>query len=77
MATNTQAVPESTKGAPEASRQEPAPTTPLTPEERHRRIAEAAYRKAEQRGFEPGHELEDWLAAEEEIEAMSDYWTLP
>lgn len=31
---------------------------------RRRRIREAAYFKAEQRGFAPGHELEDWLAAE-------------
>jgi hypothetical protein len=29
-------------------------------------IAELAYLKAEKRGFEPGHELEDWLAAEGE-----------
>lgn len=26
-----------------------------------------AFYKAEQRGFEPGHELEDWLAAEQEL----------
>jgi hypothetical protein len=31
-------------------------------------IADAAYFRAEKRGFEAGHELEDWLAAEEEIE---------
>ena len=30
-------------------------------------IAEAAYYRAERRGFEPGHELEDWLQAEAEI----------
>lgn len=30
-------------------------------------IAEAAYFRAEKRGFAPGHELEDWLAAEAEI----------
>jgi hypothetical protein len=30
-------------------------------------IAERAYYLAEQRGFVPGHELEDWLAAEREI----------
>ena len=35
--------------------------------ERHAVIAEAAYYIAEQRGFEPGHELEDWLCAEREI----------
>lgn len=31
-------------------------------------IAEAAYYFAERRGFAPGHELEDWLRAEAEIE---------
>ena len=36
-------------------------------EVRYSRIAENAYYKAEARGFEPGHELEDWLAAESEI----------
>lgn len=30
-------------------------------------IAEAAYYRAEHRGFESGHELDDWLAAEAEI----------
>lgn len=29
-------------------------------------IAELAYYKSEQRGFEPGHELDDWLEAEQE-----------
>jgi len=30
-------------------------------------IAVAAYYRAQGRQFEPGHELEDWLAAENEI----------
>jgi hypothetical protein len=30
----------------------------------------AAYYRAERRGFAPGRELEDWLAAEEELEAQ-------
>ncbi|HUO44379.1 MAG TPA: DUF2934 domain-containing protein [Burkholderiales bacterium] len=30
-------------------------------------IAEAAYFIAERRGFEPGHEIEDWLLAEAEV----------
>ncbi len=30
------------------------------------RIKEAAYYKALVRGFTPGHELDDWLAAEKE-----------
>jgi hypothetical protein len=34
--------------------------------DRDARVAELAYYKAESRGFEPGHELEDWLAAEGE-----------
>ena len=33
-------------------------------------IAEAAYFKAEQRGFTPGHEMTDWLTAEREVEAL-------
>ena len=30
------------------------------------RVKEAAYYKALERGFDPGHELDDWLAAEKE-----------
>ena len=36
--------------------------------ERRSSIALAAYFIAEKRGFAPGHELDDWLAAEAEIE---------
>jgi hypothetical protein len=32
-------------------------------------IAQAAYTRAASRGFPPGHELEDWLAAEALIDA--------
>jgi hypothetical protein len=35
-------------------------------------IAEAAYYKAESRGFAPGHEMEDWLEAENDIMNNSD-----
>jgi hypothetical protein len=38
-----------------------------TAEDRYCQIAERAYCKAEARGFELGHEMEDWLAAEAEI----------
>jgi hypothetical protein len=41
----------------------------LTAEERHRRIGELAYRRAGQRGFAPGNEVEDWLEAEREVDA--------
>ncbi|HEX5041794.1 MAG TPA: DUF2934 domain-containing protein [Candidatus Polarisedimenticolaceae bacterium] len=40
----------------------------LSPDERHRLIAEAAYYRASQRGFHGGAEVEDWLAAEAEID---------
>lgn len=33
-------------------------------------IERAAYFRAERRGFTPGHEAEDWLAAEAEIDAQ-------
>jgi hypothetical protein len=39
------------------------------PEKRAALIAEAAYFRAEKRGFAPGHEAEDWLAAEHEVDA--------
>jgi hypothetical protein len=40
-------------------------------EERERLIREWAYLRAKRRGFVPGHELEDWLAAERELERTS------
>ena len=33
-------------------------------------IADAAYYRAEKRGFATGHEMEDWNASEAEIDAM-------
>jgi Protein of unknown function (DUF2934) len=41
-----------------------------TAPERHQTIAEAAYSIAERRGFAPGHELSDWLAAEREVDRV-------
>ena len=43
----------------------------VDPEVRRLMIAEAAYYCAEQRGFEPGHELEDWLEAEARIDVLT------
>lgn len=37
-------------------------------EDRNSRVAICAYYKAEARGFELGHEIEDWLAAEAEVD---------
>jgi hypothetical protein len=36
----------------------------------HRMISEAAYFRAQKRGFKPGHALDDWLGAEQEIKAI-------
>ncbi len=47
--------------------EKPAQDSKLIDQERHvytQVIAEAAYFKAELRGFIPGHELDDWLEAE-------------
>jgi hypothetical protein len=38
-------------------------------EDRDYRIALRAYYKAEARGYEPGHEIQDWLDAEAEVDA--------
>jgi hypothetical protein len=41
-----------------------------TAADRHRLIAQAAYLRAAQRDFASGNEIEDWLAAEREIDVM-------
>lgn len=59
---------------PESSRKDAIPNATFVGEQliyqdRSARVAEAAYFRAQQRGFAPGYELEDWLAAEKEIDA--------
>jgi hypothetical protein len=63
------------KGPPTTS---PPPFDPLRfvakpqpAKSREAMIAELAYFKAQSRGFEPGHEVADWLAAEAEIDKRS------
>ncbi len=46
----------------------PAGHAPEPDDERAARIAEAAYFRASQRGFEGGDPVEDWLDAEREID---------
>jgi len=41
------------------------------PAERHRLVAEAAYFRAEKRGFVPGHEEMDWLEAEKDFDVAA------
>lgn len=40
----------------------------IDPDHRRALIAQLAYYRAERRGFEPGHETEDWLSAEAEVD---------
>jgi len=42
----------------------------VTAEARRALIAETAYLRAERRGFVPGHDVEDWLAAEAEVDSL-------
>jgi len=52
---------------PRAPKAQPDGATDMDPQERRAMIAQAAYLRAERRGFEPGHETEDWLAAEQDV----------
>ena len=45
-------------------------TAKISPQRRLDMIAEAAYLRAERRGFGPGDSLEDWLAAEQEVDLL-------
>ena len=56
-------------GAGEVPAHEHEPRGLIDAQTRHDMILRAAYSMAECRGFEPGHELEDWLAAERQIDA--------
>lgn len=58
---------------PKATRVAPGKSPPraaVSGEDRRAMIAEAAYLRAERRGFAPGHETEDWLAAEVEVDVL-------
>jgi Protein of unknown function (DUF2934) len=48
---------------------QPVVTHFVGPEQRAALIAEAAFFRAEKRGFAPGHDTEDWLLAEAEVDA--------
>jgi hypothetical protein len=42
----------------------------ISPRERYEMIATMAFYRAEQRNFEPGHDVEDWLECEGIIDGM-------
>ena len=46
------------------------PYAPVPLAERKQRIAELAYLRAQARGFAPGREMDDWLAAELEVDSL-------
>jgi hypothetical protein len=47
-----------------------SPGMTVSEDARRAMIAQAAYLRAERRGFGPGSEVEDWLAAEAEVDAL-------
>lgn len=58
--------------APPVARGSRAKAAPPTPDRRVW-IATAAYFRAERRGFAPGGEIDDWLAAEAEIAVDAEH----
>ena len=68
----TRAAPRAKSSTPRVRKKAAAPPTEVKVSEDVRRgmIAEAAYLRAERRGFAPGGEHEDWLAAEAEVDAL-------
>jgi hypothetical protein len=69
-ATTTPATRSSRRPAPKTMRPLRADVVAAVIDPDHRRalIAEVAYYRAERRGFEPGHEVQDWLSAEAEVD---------
>jgi hypothetical protein len=77
--TRTESPPPAEKAAPRRRTEPvksaaPAAGTPpritVSEEARRAMIAEAAYLRAERRGFAAGNEEEDWLAAEAEVDRL-------
>jgi hypothetical protein len=62
--------PEVARPAARATRAPAAARAAVSAEARRAMIAQNAYLRAESRGFEPGHEEEDWLAAEAEVDIL-------
>jgi hypothetical protein len=46
----------------------------ISDEELRRQIAEAAYYRAQKRGFAPGYEERDWIEAEAEVMTRLGLW---
>lgn len=57
-------------GKPAAPSSGAATRSNVSEDARRAMVAQAAYLRAERRGFAPGGELEDWAAAEAEVDAL-------
>lgn len=79
MAVHSSPTPRGTRSASRSAQSKARPVPPALIDQDLRRsmIAQAAYYRAERRGFEPGHEAEDWLAAESEVDAALMLGALP
>jgi Protein of unknown function (DUF2934) len=79
MGVQTSPTPRGARGASRPAQQKARPVPPGLIDQDLRRglIAQAAYYRAERRGFEPGHEAEDWLAAESEVDTALMLGALP
>lgn len=68
------ALPEAAAVRPPPRARKPPIVTPrrveVSADARRALIAERAFLRAERRGFQPGQEREDWLAAEQEVDAL-------
>jgi|CZKO01.1.fsa_nt_gi hypothetical protein len=79
MAVQTSPTPRGARGSSRTVQQKARPVPPGLIDQDLRRglIAQAAYYRAERRGFAPGHEAEDWLAAESEVDTALMLGALP
>jgi len=79
MAAQSSPTPRGARSVSRAAKPKAHPVPPALIDQNQRRamIAQAAYYRAERRGFEPGHEAEDWLAAESEVDAALMLGALP
>ncbi|MGI9259429.1 MAG: DUF2934 domain-containing protein [Gammaproteobacteria bacterium] len=66
----TTAAAKTEKPARKATRKSKAKSPSVTEEQRIQMIEEAAYFKAEQRGFEDGDPVADWLTSEQEVDGI-------
>jgi len=57
----------SAKGKQAKAEERPVTGPTISAEEREKFVAQAAYFRAEKRGFAPGYELQDWVEAEAEV----------